>query len=195
MVDDPLIELAQQCRADAEVPPLRVQRQGHQMCVGPPTAGDDRADKPAFGDRNGGGLVLVECLDDVATAVGRSSGRACCVDQADDLLERCDRFPVVDRNNPPGGAHTRHCPAVQVALLDQAAAGGRTARRIPDSFARRPLLGEAVGAAVGAAVGEVVVEAARFCVARVLWCSLECTPACQAGGRGFKSRQDRRLAR
>src|SRR5207249_6384115 len=25
----------------------------------------------------------------------------------------------------------------------------------------------------------------------VLWCSLECTPACQAGGRGFKSRQDR----
>jgi hypothetical protein len=26
----------------------------------------------------------------------------------------------------------------------------------------------------------------------VLWCSLECTPACQAGGRGFKSRQDRK---
>ena len=24
-----------------------------------------------------------------------------------------------------------------------------------------------------------------------LWCSLECTPACQAGGRGFKSRQVR----
>ena len=23
------------------------------------------------------------------------------------------------------------------------------------------------------------------------WCSLECTPACQAGGRGFKSRRDR----
>ena len=29
----------------------------------------------------------------------------------------------------------------------------------------------------------------------VLWCSLECTPACQAGGRGFKSRQDRRHGR
>ena len=28
-------------------------------------------------------------------------------------------------------------------------------------------------------------------VNEVLWCSLECTPACQAGGRGFKSRQDR----
>src|SRR5438128_6667714 len=27
----------------------------------------------------------------------------------------------------------------------------------------------------------------------VLWCSLECTPACQAGGRGFKSRQDRAM--
>ena len=26
----------------------------------------------------------------------------------------------------------------------------------------------------------------------VLWCSLECTPPCQGGGRGFKSRQDRR---
>ena len=26
---------------------------------------------------------------------------------------------------------------------------------------------------------------------RVLWCSLECTPPCQGGGRGFKSRQDR----
>ena len=26
---------------------------------------------------------------------------------------------------------------------------------------------------------------------RDLWCSLEGTPACQAGGRGFKSRQDR----
>ncbi len=25
----------------------------------------------------------------------------------------------------------------------------------------------------------------------VPWCSLECTPACQAGGRGFKSRRDR----
>ena len=28
---------------------------------------------------------------------------------------------------------------------------------------------------------------------RDLWCSLECTPACQAGGRGFKSRQVRSL--
>ena len=27
----------------------------------------------------------------------------------------------------------------------------------------------------------------------VLWCSLECTPPCQGGGRGFKSRQDRVL--
>ena len=25
----------------------------------------------------------------------------------------------------------------------------------------------------------------------VLWCSLECTPPCQGGGREFKSRQDR----
>src|SRR3546814_10713968 len=25
----------------------------------------------------------------------------------------------------------------------------------------------------------------------VPWCSLDCTPACQAGGRGFKSRRDR----
>ncbi len=31
----------------------------------------------------------------------------------------------------------------------------------------------------------------RVGVVLVLWCSLECTPACQAGGRGFKSRQDR----
>ena len=29
----------------------------------------------------------------------------------------------------------------------------------------------------------------------VPWCSLECTPACQAGGRGFKSRRDRHFAR
>src|SRR5205807_2161670 len=33
--------------------------------------------------------------------------------------------------------------------------------------------------------------APKRCDNRVLWCSLECTPACQAGGRGFKSRQDR----
>src|SRR3954451_14747314 len=26
---------------------------------------------------------------------------------------------------------------------------------------------------------------------KVLWCSLECTPPCQGGGREFKSRQDR----
>jgi hypothetical protein len=28
-----------------------------------------------------------------------------------------------------------------------------------------------------------------------LWCSLECTPPCQGGGRGFKSRQVRRQFR
>ena len=28
-----------------------------------------------------------------------------------------------------------------------------------------------------------------------LWCSLECTPPCQGGGRGFKSRQVRRQIR
>ena len=27
-----------------------------------------------------------------------------------------------------------------------------------------------------------------------LWCSLECTPPCQGGGRGFKSRQVRHCA-
>ena len=32
---------------------------------------------------------------------------------------------------------------------------------------------------------------AREGIALVPWCSLECTPACQAGGRGFKSRRDR----
>ena len=33
--------------------------------------------------------------------------------------------------------------------------------------------------------------AARVSAGLVPWCSLECTPACQAGGRGFKSRRDR----
>ena len=32
----------------------------------------------------------------------------------------------------------------------------------------------------------------QYEVALVLWCSLECTPPCQGGGRGFKSRQDRK---
>ena len=35
----------------------------------------------------------------------------------------------------------------------------------------------------------------RRSVNLVLWCSLECTPPCQGGGRGFKSRQDRVGAR
>ena len=33
----------------------------------------------------------------------------------------------------------------------------------------------------------------RELVVKDLWCSSECTPACQAGGRGFKSRQVRSL--
>src|SRR3954452_4058532 len=31
----------------------------------------------------------------------------------------------------------------------------------------------------------------RVATRKVLWSSLECTPPCQGGGRGFKSRQDR----
>ncbi len=46
-------------------------------------------------------------------------------------------------------------------------------------------------------LGQVAAAGQRCCADRSrapsgdLWCSLECTPACQAGGRGFKSRQVR----
>src|ERR1700733_9648974 len=43
------------------------------------------------------------------------------------------------------------------------------------------------GTAAGSATGAL----GCFLTHRDLWCSLECTPACQAGGRGFKSRQVR----
>ena len=40
-------------------------------------------------------------------------------------------------------------------------------------------------------VGGANTAAPRCRCVEVPWCSLECTPACQAGGRGFKSRRDR----
>src|SRR3546814_5110623 len=44
---------------------------------------------------------------------------------------------------------------------------------------------------VGGAYSSAVVRTAMQWSTMVPWCSLECTPACQAGGRGFKSRRDR----
>jgi hypothetical protein len=46
--------------------------------------------------------------------------------------------------------------------------------------------------------GEMYIEPANNNTAHAvtdLWCSLECTPPCQGGGRGFKSRQVRRQIR
>ena len=45
--------------------------------------------------------------------------------------------------------------------------------------------------------GEMSIEPANSTAHAVtdLWCSLECTPPCQGGGRGFKSRQVRRQIR
>jgi hypothetical protein len=45
--------------------------------------------------------------------------------------------------------------------------------------------------------GETSIEPAHSTAHAVtdLWCSLECTPPCQGGGRGFKSRQVRRQIR
>src|SRR3546814_8909966 len=43
----------------------------------------------------------------------------------------------------------------------------------------------------GGAYSSAVVRTAMQWSTMVPWCSLECTPACQAGGRWFKSRRDR----
>ena len=51
----------------------------------------------------------------------------------------------------------------------------------------------AFGYSEGLLKGETYVEPASNTAHAVtdLWCSLECTPPCQGGGRGFKSRQVR----
>ncbi len=51
--------------------------------------------------------------------------------------------------------------------------------------------GEGHGEGHGERMRQGPVIAARVSAGLVPWCSLECTPACQAGGRGFKSRRDR----
>jgi hypothetical protein len=55
----------------------------------------------------------------------------------------------------------------------------------------------AFGYSEGLLKGETSVEPAGNTAHAVtdLWCSLECTPPCQGGGRGFKSRQVRRQIR
>ena len=49
--------------------------------------------------------MLVERLDHVAAAIGSGSGRACRVHEADDVLERGDGVPMVDRKDTPPGGH------------------------------------------------------------------------------------------
>src|SRR3546814_16304003 len=44
---------------------------------------------------------------------------------------------------------------------------------------------------VGGAYSSAVVRTAMQWSTMVPWCRLECTPACQDGARGFKSRRDR----
>ncbi len=55
----------------------------------------------------------------------------------------------------------------------------------------------AFGYSEGPLKGETNIELAKRTAYAVtdLWCSLECTPPCQGGGRGFKSRQVRRQIR
>ena len=55
----------------------------------------------------------------------------------------------------------------------------------------------AFGYSEGPLKGETNIELAKRTAHAVtdLWCSLECTPPCQGGGRGFKSRQVRRQIR
>src|ERR1700728_2420236 len=67
----------------------------------------------------------------------------------------------------------------------------RTARTDPDADRRRPASPEGVWPIVGLRLGLLPGTTHAAFAVEDLWCSLECTPACQAGGRGFKSRQVR----
>ena len=101
VMDDLLVELTQQGGSDTAVPPLRVERQRQQVCIAAGHAGDGHADQLARGECHRGRLLLVERLDDIATAVrGRHRGPGE-IDQTNDLLHRCERIAVVQREDTP----------------------------------------------------------------------------------------------
>ena len=105
VVDDLLVELAEQGRTDPPVPPVRMERQGKEMRVTPCHPGQGDADDLAGRERHRRRLVLVQRLDDVAAAVGGRHGRPGQVDESNDLLGRREGVAVVQRQDTPAGRH------------------------------------------------------------------------------------------
>ena len=89
--------------------PTGVDGEGEQVGVGPADPRHGRPDQlVARRDRHQRRLALVQRLDDVAAVVGRAGGRAGGVHQLHDVLEGDRRFVVVERQDSPGGRHSRH---------------------------------------------------------------------------------------
>ena len=105
VMDHLLVELAQQGRSDAPVAPLRVERQGQQVCIAAGHTGDRRADQLARRQSHRSGLLLVERLDNVAAAVGGGHRRPGQIDQADDLLNGGKGVAMIKREDTPAGRH------------------------------------------------------------------------------------------
>src|SRR5579863_1866019 len=97
------------------------------MGVGARHAGDGGPDQSTRRHGYGGGLMLLESLDHVAAAVGGSRGRAGSIDQANDVLWRGDRIPMIDGKNPPAGGHIPIVPRLR---------GRRSTRAMPDEGER-----------------------------------------------------------
>ena len=105
VMDRLLVKFAKQRRANAPVPPTRVQGEGQQMRIATGNTRDGDADKLARRECHGGRLVFVECLDYVATAIGGSRGRAGHIDKANDIFYRSQWIPVVHSLYAPSQRH------------------------------------------------------------------------------------------
>ena len=105
VMDRLLVKFAKQRRADAPVPPTRVQGQGQQMSIATGHTRDGDANKLPGRECHGGRLLFVERLDHVAAAIGGGRGRAGHVDEAHDILHGSQRIPVVHSLYAPSLRH------------------------------------------------------------------------------------------
>ncbi len=104
-MDSLLVKFAKQRRADAPVPPTRVQCQGEQMSIATRHTRDSNANKPPGRECHGGRLLFVERLDHVAAAIGGGRSRAGHVDEAHDVLHGSQGVPVVHSLYVPSLRH------------------------------------------------------------------------------------------
>ena len=144
-MDDLLVQLAEQRRADSLPAPLGMERQRHQMRVGTAHAGDDSTDDRAGRDGDHRRLVFVEGLDHIAPAVGGAGGRAGQIDEADDLFEGYGRVTVVEGECSPVAVHRHHLLVVMpTTLANGPGPSGTGARSRPFGTSPAPLSGSPI---------------------------------------------------